>query len=50
MENKLTKFITDFNKSYRTQHSLVTKLEKWKKALDKKTILLCFINGLVNCL
>ena len=36
MENKLPKFITDFNKSYRTQHSLVTKLEKWKKALDKK--------------
>ena len=36
MKNKLPKFITDFDKSYGTQHSLVTMLEKWKNALDKK--------------
>ena len=38
MKNKLPKFITDFDKSYGTQHSLVTMLEKWKNALDKKRI------------
>lgn len=48
MKNKLPKFITDFDKSYGTQHSLVTMLEKWKNALDKKRIQLRFINGLAN--
>ena len=36
MKNKLPKFITDSDKSYGTQHSLVTMLENWKNALDKK--------------
>ena len=36
MKNKFPKFITDFDKSYGTQHSLVTMLENWKNALDKK--------------
>ena len=36
MENKLSKFITGFRKLHGTQHSMVTMLEKWKKALDKK--------------
>ena len=36
MENKLSKFITSFIKLHGTQHSMVTMLEKWKKALDKK--------------
>ena len=35
MENKLSKFITGFRKLRRTQHFLVTMLEKWKNALDK---------------
>ena len=36
MENKLSKFITGFIKLHGTQHSMVTMLEKWKKALGKK--------------
>ena len=36
MENKLSKFITGFRKLHGTQHSMVTMLENWKKALDKK--------------
>ena len=36
MENKFSKFITGFRKLDGTQHSMVTMLEKWKKALDKK--------------
>ena len=36
MENKLSKFITGFRKLHGTQHSMVTMLEKWKKALDNK--------------
>ena len=35
-ENKLSKFKTGFRKLYGTQHSMVTMLEKWRKALDKK--------------
>ena len=36
MENKLSKFITGFRKLHGTQHAMVTMLEKWRKALDKK--------------
>ena len=35
MENKLSKYITGFRKSHRTQHSLIPMLETWKSALDK---------------
>ena len=34
MEDKLSKYLTGFRKSHRTQHLLVTMLEKWKKAVD----------------
>ena len=36
MENKLPKFITGFRQLHRTQFSMTTMLEKWKKSLDKK--------------
>ena len=36
MENKLPKFITGFRQLHRTQFSMTTVLEKWKKSLDKK--------------
>ena len=36
MENKLSKFITGFRKLHGTQHAMVTMLEKWRKALDRK--------------
>ena len=36
IENKLSKFITGFRKLHGSQHSIVTLLEKWRKALDKK--------------
>ena len=35
MEDKLSKYITDFRKAHRTQHSLIIMLEKWKSVLDK---------------
>ena len=36
MENKRSKFITGFRQLHRTQFSMTTVLEKWKKSLDKK--------------
>ena len=36
MENKLPKFRTGFRQLHRTQFSMTTVLEKWKKSLDKK--------------
>ena len=33
MEDKLSKYLTGFRKSYETQHLLVAMLEKWKKAV-----------------
>ena len=33
---QLSKFKTGFRKLYGSQHSMVTMLEKWRKALDKK--------------
>ena len=36
--NKHSKFITGFRKLHGTQHTMVTVLEKWRKALDKKNI------------
>ena len=36
MQDKLSKHITGFRKSHVTQHSLMTMLEKWKSALDKR--------------
>ena len=36
MENKLSKFTTSFRKLHGNQHSVVTILEKWRKAQDKK--------------
>ena len=35
MQNKLSKYVTGFRKSHRTQHSLMIMLEKWKNVLDK---------------
>ena len=35
MEDKLSKYITGFQKAHRTQHSLITMLEKWKSVLNK---------------
>ena len=34
--DKLSKYITDFRKRHRTQHSLLVMLEKLKEALDKE--------------
>ena len=36
MENKPSKFITGFRQLHRTQFSMTTVLEKWKKSVDKK--------------
>ena len=36
MEDKLSKCLTGFRESHRTQHLLVIILEKWKKAVDKE--------------
>ena len=36
MQDKLSKHITWFQKSHGTQHFLMTMLEKWKSALDKR--------------
>ena len=36
MRDILNKSITGFRKSHGTQHSLVVKLEKWKRAKDKR--------------
>ena len=45
MEKKLSKFIAGFRKLQGTQHSMVTLLEKWSKALDRKEyICVLFIN------
>ena len=35
MKDKLSKCLPGFRKSHRTQHLLVTMLEKWKQAVDK---------------
>ena len=35
IKNKLSKCLTGFRKSHGIQHLLVTKVEKWKKALEK---------------
>ena len=35
MADKLAHSITGFRKSHMTQNSLVVRLEKWKRALDK---------------
>ena len=43
MEDKLTKCITDFRKSYNTQHSLLAILEKWKRGIDNKAISLLYL-------
>ena len=48
MKNKLSKFITGFRKLHGTQHSMVSMLEKWRKALDKKIIYLCLIYGSIK--
>ena len=45
MQDKLSKHITGFRKSHRTQHSLMAMLEKLKSALDKGGNILCFIYG-----
>ena len=34
IQEKLSKHITGFRKSYGTQHSLITMLEKWKSTID----------------
>ena len=36
MESKISKCVTGFRKSHGTQHSLIVKLKKWEKALDKE--------------
>ena len=35
MEVEISNYVTGFRKSHGTQHSLVTILERWKKAIDK---------------
>ena len=42
MEDKLYKYIISFWNAHRTQHSLITMLEKWKSALDKGECV-CFL-------
>ena len=34
IQEKISKHITGFRKSYGTQHSLITMLEKWKSTID----------------
>ena len=36
IESKLSKFVIGFKKLNGTQHSMITMLEKWRKALNKK--------------
>ena len=36
MDDKLTKCLKDFRKSYGTQQSLLTMLEKWKRGIDNE--------------
>ena len=36
VDDKLTKCLKDFRKSYGTQHSLLTMLEKWKRGIDNE--------------
>ena len=51
IENKLSKFITGFRKLHASQHSIVTMLEKWRKALDKRErIYLCVTYGSIKSL
>ena len=45
MCDKLSKYMTCFRKIYRTQHSLLAMLEKWKKALDEGENVCTYIHG-----
>ena len=36
MDDKLTKCLKNFRKSYGTKHSLLTMLEKWKRGIDNE--------------
>ena len=42
IKDKLSKYITSFRKAHGAQHSLITKLEKWKSVLDKEKYV-CFL-------
>ena len=45
MEDKISKCVTGFRKSYGTQHSLIVMLEKWgEKALYKNDISTIFMD------
>ena len=46
MEDKLSKYISDFRKAHGTQHSLITILEKWKSDLDKGENVCCLFMDL----
>ena len=46
MEDKLSKYINSFRKAHRTQHSLITMLEKWKSVLDKGYYVCCLFMDL----
>ena len=35
MEDKISNYVTGFQKPHGTQHSLVITLERWKQAIDK---------------
>ena len=35
MKGKISNYVTGFQKSHGTQHSLVIMLERWKQAIDK---------------
>ena len=35
MKDKLSNILTGFRKGHSTQHSLLTMIEKWKRALDE---------------
>ena len=46
MEDKLSKYISDFRKAHGTQHSLITIPEKWKSVLDKGEYVCCLFMDL----
>ena len=36
MEDKISNYVTAFQKSNESHHSLVIRLERWKQAIDKR--------------
>ena len=46
MEDKFAKCLTGFRKSHGTQHSLLTRLKKWKKGVDNGSYVSALFMGL----